>query len=170
MVINPTLVKTEALLLYCRDLIDSYKNLSQDTFNIDHESKEYINTCTLELLDVINKIVQPIDYYIRNARVSRIALILKSYKFIDKSITKQLKKGEKFNPSMLCFSLLCSWFAEKDLNHITKEYLFFTIYPYGEIYDKILFNNKNLDYRAVNMSMINLAENTTNRYNNYKFK
>jgi len=170
MIINPTLVKTEALLLYCRDLIDSYKDKKDDLFDIDKQSKEYINKHTIELLSSINRTIQPTDYYTRNVKVTRIAYIIKSYQYIDKTISKALKKGDQFNPAMLCFSLLCSWFAEKELNHITKEYLYFTIYPYGEIYDKILFNNKDIKYRAVNLAMIDIAENTILKYNNYKFK
>jgi len=170
MIINSSKVKTEALLLFCRDLIDSYKNSKDDIFNISTELKEFIDIRTLQLHKAINVAVQPIDYYVRNKRVSRITIILKTYEFINNSITKLLKDNVKFNPSMLCFSLLSTWFAELGHEIKSKEFLFFTLYPYSEIYDKLLLNLDNIEYKNLNISMLHISEKIILNLNTYRFK
>lgn len=170
MIVNSSKVKTEALLLFCRDLIDSYRDNKDNVFDLSVSLKDFIDTRILQLHKAINVSVQPIDYYLRNKKVSRISMILKTYQYINKSITQLLKNNTKFNPSMLCFSLLSTWFAElgKEIN--TKEFLFFSIYPYGEIYDKLLLNSDNLEYKSLNISMLNISEETIFKLNSYRFK
>ncbi|MGB5867863.1 MAG: hypothetical protein WBG69_08355 [Arcobacteraceae bacterium] len=170
MIINSSKVKTEALLLFSRDLINSYIDSNDEVFNISLELKEFINTRTSQLQKAINHSVQPIDYYIRNQRVSRIAMILKSYEYINKNITKHLKDNAKFNPSMLCFALLSTWFAELGNENDSKEFLYFTIYPYSEIYDKLLLNIDNLEYKSLNINMLNIAEDTILKLHRYGFR
>jgi len=170
MIINATKVKSEALLLFCRDLIGSYQNNKQNQFGVDNETIDYINKQIAHLLKAINVTTQPIDYYVRNQKVSRIAMILKSYQFINKEISKSFKEGDNFNPSMLCFSLLCSWFAELSIGVEDKEFIYFCIYPYGEIYDKLLLNNTNEEYKNLNLKMLNIAETTINNLYRYRFK
>ena len=127
MIINSTKVKTEALLLFCRDLITSYNRDNDDMFSINSNIKTFMNDRIEQLLKAINISVQPIDYYTRNSKVSRISIILKTYQYINNSVSKQLKDGDKFNPSMLCFALLSTWFAELDITKEDKEFLFFSI-------------------------------------------
>ena len=170
MIINSSKVKTEALLLFCRDLIDSYKDNNDEIFDVTKEMKEFIDSRIIQLRKAINISVQPIDYYVRNSKVSRITMILKTYEYINKSITKLMKNNTKFNPAMLCFSLLSTWFAELGQEINSKEFLFFTIYPYGEIYDTLLLNTNNAEYKSLNISMINVAEETIFKLNNYRFK
>ena len=170
MIINSSKVKTEALLLFCRDLIDSYKNNEDDLFDISEVLKEFIENRIAQLHKAINVSVQPIDYYLRNRKVSRISMILKTYEYINKSITKLLKNNTSFNPSMLCFSLLSTWFAELGNENNTKEFLFFTLYPYSEIYDNLLLHANTLEYKRLNISMINVAEETVFKLNTYRFK
>lgn len=169
MIINSSKVKTEALLLFCRDLIDSYKN-SKDIFNVSDETTLFIDHRIEQLLKAINIVIQPTDYYIRNERVSRISLIIKTYKFINKNISIYLKEGDRFNPSMLCFALLSTWFAELQVGEEDKEFIYFSIYPYGEVYDKLLVNIDNHEFRSLNIAMLNLAENTVFKLHDYKFK
>jgi len=170
MIINSSKVKTEALLLFCRDLIDSYKNNEDDLFDISEVLKEFIENRIAQLHKAINVSVQPIDYYLRNKKVSRISMILKTYEYINKNITKLLKNNTSFNPSMLCFSLLSTWFAELGNENSTKEFLFFTLYPYSEIYDNLLLHANTLEYKRLNISMINVAEETVFKLNTYRFK
>ncbi len=170
MIINSSKVKTEALLLFCRDLIDSYKDNHDDIFDVTDDVKEFIDNRIAQLRKAISISVQPIDYYLRNKKVSRIFMILKTYEYINKSITKVMKNNTKFNPAMLCFSLLSTWFAELGHETNSKEFLFFTIYPYGEIYDTLLLNTNNMEYKSLNISMINVAEETIFKLNNYRFK
>lgn len=170
MIINKSKVKTEALLLFARDLIDSYIDSSDEVFDISPELKEFITIRISQLQKAINHSVQPIDYYIRNQKVSRISMILKSYEYINKNITKLLKNNAKFNPSMLCFSLLSTWFAELGNENDSKEFLYFTIYPYSEIYDKLLLNIDNLEYKSLNINMITIAEDTIVKLHRYGFR
>lgn len=170
MIINSSKVKTEALLLFCRDLIDSYKDNHDEVFNISYEIKDFVEIRIKQLHKSINNVTQPIDYYLRNKQVSRIHMILKSYEYINKSITKLMKNNMKFNPTMLCFSLLSTWFAELEKENNTKEFLFFIIYPYSEIYDKLLLNIDNIEYKKLNISMLNIAESTVLKLNTYRFK
>jgi len=170
MIINSSKVKTEALLLFCRDLIDSYKDNNDEIFDVSTEIKEFVDIRTVQLHKAINIAVQPIDYYLRNKKVSRISMILKTYQYINKNITQLMKKNTQFNPAMLCFSLLSTWFAELGHEINSKEFLFFTIYPYGEIYDTLLLNTNNIEYKSLNISMINVAEKTIFNLNTYRFK
>jgi len=170
MIINSSKVKTEALLLFCRDLIDTYTDNKDDLFDISKDVKDFVDSRTTQLHQAINISVQPIDYYLRNKRVSRISLILKTYSHISKNIAKLLKNNTKFNPSMLCFSLLSTWFAELNKESDSKEFLFFSIYPYAEIYDKLLLNSNNLEYKALNISMLNIAEEIIFKLNRYGFR
>jgi len=170
MIINSSKVKTEALLLFCRDLIDSYKDNQNEIFDLSCEIKNFVKIRISQLYKAINNTVQDIDYYLRNKQVSRIYMILKTYEYINKSITKLMKKNMKFNPTMLCFALLSTWFAELGKENDSKEFLFFTIYPYTEIYDKLLLNINDTEYKNLNISMINVAESAVLRLNNYRFK
>jgi len=170
MIINSSKVKTEALLLFCRDLIDSYKDNNDDVFDVSTDIKVFVDNRTMQLRKAINVSVQPIEYYLRNKKVSRILMILKTYEYINKNITQLMKNNTKFNPAMLCFSLLSTWFAELGHEIDSKEFLFFTIYPYGEIYDTLLLNTNNIEYKSLNISMINVAEKTIFKLNSYRFK
>ena len=170
MVINSSKIKTEALLLFCRDLIISYKIDKSQLFNIDSATQVFIDERVDQLLTAINLVIQPIEYYLRNKKVSRISHILKTYNSISKNIAKNFKEGDKFNPSMLCFALLCSWFAELNINEEDKEFIYFSIYPYGEIYDKLLLNISDESYKHLNITMLNIAENVINKLYIYRFK
>ncbi len=170
MIINSSKIKTEALLLICRDLITSYNKNDDEMFMVNNEIKIFMNIRVNQLLEAINLAVQPIDYYTRNSNVSRIAIIIKTYQFINKNISKQIKTGEKFNPSMLCFTLLSTWFAELNVTQENKELIFFSIYPYSEIYDKLLLEINSDEYKQLNISMLNIAEKSMFALFKYKFK
>lgn len=170
MIINSSKVKTEALLLFARDLISSYKNNKDELFTLSTDLKEFVEQRCEQLEKAINVSVQPIDYYVRNQNVSRIAFILRTYEFINKQISKHLKDNSRFNPSMLCFSLLSTWFAELENESNSKEFLYFSIYPYGEIYDKLLLHTNNLEYKNLNIKMLNIAEDVVFKLNSYRFK
>jgi len=170
MIVNSSKVKTEALLLFCRDLIDSYQGNKDELFDIADDLKEFIDNRISQLYKAINISCQPIDYYIRNKKVSRILMILKAYEYINKNITKILKKDARFNPTMLCFTLLSTWFAELEKENNSTEFLFFSMYPYSEIYDKLLLNLDNIEYRDLSILMLNISEDTIFKLNNYRFK
>ncbi len=168
MILNVSKIKTEALLLFCRDLIDAYAQ-TDNIFNIDDEIKVYVNDTIVQLQKAINQIVQPQQYYIDNSRNTRIRSILKSYEYINRSISAHLSPGQRFNPAMLCFSLLTTWFAEFRYESQSKIFIYFTIYPYGNIYDKLLLNLTNDEYKALNISMIQIAEDVMIKLHRYRF-
>jgi hypothetical protein len=170
MIINSSKVKSEALLLFCRELILSYENSDDSIFNISQDIKDFIDEQVKHLYKAINIAIQPNDYYIRNTRVTRIAIIIKTYEHINNNISKKFAKGDIFNPAMLCFALLSTWFAELSITEDDKEFLYFNIYPYSEIYDKLLLNIGDMQYKQVNLTMLNIAEDTITKLYNYRFK
>jgi len=166
MIIDMSSVKTEALLLFCRDLIDSYKNNTDDIYNIDSFTKEFVNKNIDDLKNAIDVVAQNNEYYIKNINVSRIKIIVNFYNIINKTISTHLEKSSRFNPAMLCFSLLATWFKELEHQGHSKEFLYFNIYPYGDIFDLLIINTKNKDYKMLNISMVEIAEDVMIKLNN----
>ncbi|WP_198304312.1 hypothetical protein [Arcobacter vandammei] len=165
MVINISKVKTEALLLFCRDLILSYKdNNDTNSYGLDKEILIEFNNISLDILKEINKVTFSQDYYIKNRKNFRIKAILNCYDFINKELSKNLKENEEFNPSMLYFSLLTLWFKELGKENKSKEFIFFLLYPYEIVYDKLLIGIKNIEYKTMNIKMIELAEKVIYKY------
>lgn len=159
MILNLSQIKTEALLLFCKDLIESYKDKEDEiNFDIDEEISSYINGISNDILKQLKMVTFPSDYYIKNRKHYRIKAILQAYNFINNELTKELKKGKVFNPSMLYFSLLAVWFKELNKESKSKQYIYFTIYPYANVYDKLLLNIKDEKFKLVNISMIKIAE------------
>ena len=159
MVFDPISLKSEALLLVCRDIISSYENSSENIFEFEDEFKEFIQNHVKTLKKGINAVVQNNEYYLRNQRIVRIKMILKYYELINKSITKAFEKNNRFNPTMLCFSMLATWFKEFGIEAKSKEFIFFSLYPYGDIYDKLLVKMDNKQYKELNIFMIQISEN-----------
>jgi hypothetical protein len=168
MIINLKSAKTESLLLFCRDLIDSYEKNSDELFDVDDGLKNFVASHIEQLKKGINAILQPNEYYIRNMTVSRIRIIVKYYNFINKQVSKKLENDARFNPSMLCFSMLATWFKELGNVSSSKEFIFFNIYPYGDIYDSLLINIQDSEYKKLNISMISIAEDIMIKLNKEK--
>jgi len=169
MIIDIVSLKTEALLLFCRDLINTYNEENhspQNTiFIADNYLKGFIKNHIDNLQKGINAILQPNEYYLRNMKVTRIRLILKLYNQINKMVSNHLKNDNRFNPSMLLFAMLATWFKELGYENNSKEFIFFSIYPYSEIYDILLLNVKDLEYKKLNINMIQIAEDVIIRLN-----
>ncbi len=172
MIVDIVSLKTEALLLFCRDLITTYNNQNQNNqdsiFITNAYLEEFIGQHIQNLQKGINAIMQPNDYYIRNMKVTRIKLIVELYNKINKMITNHLKDDPRFNPSMLLFAMLATWFKELGYENKSKEFIFFSIYPYSEIYDILLLNVKDLEYKKLNITMIQIAENVIMRLDKEK--
>lgn len=169
MIVDIISLKTEALLLFCRDLINTYNNENESNRNnifiVDNYLKEFIKNHILNLQKGINAILQPNEYYLRNMKVTRIRLIVKIYNQINKMVSNHLKNDNRFNPSMLLFAMLATWFKELGYENNSKEFIFFSIYPYSEIYDILLLDIKNLEYKKLNINMIQIAEDVIIRLN-----
>lgn len=158
MILNLSKIKTEALLLLCKDLILSYKDNKEELFSIDEEINEYINSLTNDFLKQIENVTFPSDYYIKNRNHYRIKAVLTAYNFINKELSQYLKEGIPFNPAMLYFSLLAMWFMELNKESRSKEFIYFILYPYANVYDKLLINIKDDNFKALNIKMIEIAE------------
>jgi len=66
---------------------------------------------------------------------------------------------------MLLFSMLLLWFKELGYEYNSKEFIFFSIYPYTEIYDMLLLGIKDTEYKRLNISMLQIAEDVINELN-----
>jgi hypothetical protein len=170
MILNISKIKTEALLLFCKDIILSYQSLNNDLFDIDDELKIFIENNTNEILRQLNYLTKPHDFYLRQQNSAHVKAILLAYEYLNKTLNKYLENGKAFNPSMLYFSLLASWFAELQKESRSKEYIYFIIYPYAIVYDKLLLNLTNKEFKALNISMITIAEKVILEFDRYKFK
>ena len=171
MILNLSKIKTESLLLFCKDLIESYQG--QEDINSDGVDKEIINKfnkISEDMLKEIKKVTFSNEYYLQNRTHYRIKAILDAYNFINKEINKTLQKDNTFNPSMLYFSLLALWFKELNKESKTKEYIYFLIYPYGNVYDDFLVSIKDEEFKKLNLKMIDLAEQIIYRLDKYSFK
>jgi hypothetical protein len=105
----------------------------------------------------------------QNRKHYRIKAILDGYNFINNEISKILKQNEEFNPSMLYFSLLAMWFKELNKESKSKEYIYFILFPYANVYDNFLIEIKDKDFKLLNIKMIELAEKIIYKFDKYSF-
>ena len=169
MILNTSKIKTEALLLFCKDIILSYQEKEDEFFDVNEEVKEYVKSVTQDILKQLHGTTHPNAFYLRQKNNSRIKAILNAYNFINKSLSIELQNRKTFNPSMLYMSLMATWFAELGKESKSKEFIYFSMYPYSEIYDKLLINVKDNNFKALNISMIDIAETIVYKLDNYKF-
>ena len=161
MILNISKIKTEALLLFCRDLISSYHNTQNEIdFGVDKDLIEEFDNISMDMLKNINNVCFKNEYYLQNRKHYRPKAILKAYDNLNNLLTKNLKQNQEFNPSMLYFSMLAVWFKELEKESKSKEYIYFLIYPYFNVYDKLLVNMKNENFKKINIQMIEIAEKT----------
>ncbi len=171
MILNLSKIKTESLLLFCRDLILSYKDKDDiEKYLMDKEVIEKFNNIGNDMLKQISNVTLPSSYYLQNRKHYRINAILDGYNFINKEISKNLKENEEFNPSMLYFSLLALWFKELNKESKSKEYIYFILYPYSNVYDKLLVEIKDKEFKLLNIKMIELAEKVIYNFDKYSFR
>ncbi len=174
MILNLSKIKTEALLLFCKDLIASYKDKDEKIFDVDDQTNDYIDEISNAMYKQMKNVTFPNEYYIENSKHYRIKAVLQAYNFINKELTKEFEQNEStgklFNPAMLYFSLLAVWFKELDKESRSKEYIYFTIYPYSNVYDKLLVNVKDEEFKKLNISMIEIAEKIIYRLDRVSFK
>ena len=118
----------------------------------------YVNEISSDMLKQIENVTLPSEQYIKNRKHFRIKAVLDAYNFLNSEISKELSQDKPFNPAMLFFSLLAVWFKELDKETKSKEYIYFLIYPYTSVYDKLLVNIKDDKFKFLNISMIGIAE------------
>ncbi len=170
MILNLSKIKTESLLLFCKDLILSYKDKDDiEKYAMDKDIIEKFNNIGNDMLKQITNVTLPSNYYIQNRKHYRIKAILDGYNFINSEVSKNLKQNEEFNPSMLYFSLLALWFKELNKESKSKEYIYFIIYPYANAYDEFLVGIKDKNFKLLNIKMIELAEKIIYKFDKYSF-
>ncbi len=170
MILNLSKIKTEALLLFCKDLILSYKDKDVKLFNIEEELNNYINSISDDILKQINNVTFDTEHYLKNRKHYRIKAVLMAYNYINDQISKYLSQGSAFNPAMLFLALLAVWFKELDKERTSKEFIYFTLFPYGNVYDKLLINLKDNDFKKINIEMMDIAERTILNLDKVSFK
>ncbi|AXX88724.1 hypothetical protein CKA55_10135 [Arcobacter suis] len=171
MILNLSKIKTESLLLFCKDLILSYKDKKEiEKYVMDKEIIEKFNNIGSDMLKQISNVTYPQNYYLENRKHYRVKVVLDGYNFINNEISKNLKQNEEFNPSMLYFSLLALWFKELNKESKSKEYIYFILYPYSNVYDKLLVEIKDKDFKILNIKMIELAEKVIYNFDKYSFR
>ena len=171
MILNLSKIKTQSLLLFCKDLILSYKDKDEiEKYIMDKDVIEKFNNIGNDMLKQISNVTYPQNYYLENRKHYKIKAILDGYNFINKEISRNLKQNEEFNPSMLYFSLLALWFKELNKESKSKEYIFFILYPYSNVYDKLLVEIKDKEFKLLNIKMIELAEKVIYNFDKYSFK
>ena len=95
MILNVSKIKTESLLLFCKDLILSYKDQSDiEKYLMDKEVIEKFNNIGNDMLKQISNITYPQNYYLENRKHYKIKSILDGYNFINNEISKNLKQNE----------------------------------------------------------------------------
>ena len=137
---------------------------------MDEEVIKNFNNIGNNMLKEILKVTQEEKFYLNNRKHYKVKAILDAYNFINQEISKSLKEGDEFNPSMLYFSMLAVWFKELNKESKSKEYIYFLLYPYGHVYDKLLVEIKNEEFKKLNIKMIELAEKIVYKLYNYSFK
>lgn len=136
----------------------------------DKELIQKFNAIGDDMLKQICNVTLPSEYYIKNHKHYKIRAILDAYNFINEEISKVLENESSFNPSMLYFSLLALWFKELNKESKSKEYIYFIIYPYSNVYDEFLVGIKNQEFKKLNIKMIELAEKVIYKLDSYSFK
>lgn len=158
MILNISKIKTEALLLFCKDLITTYKDNKKQFFPNNQDLEVYMKKVSEEILEQINNVTLPYAMYINNSKNFKIKAILNAYNYLNKEISKELENGKVFNPSMLYLSMLTVWFKELKKESKSKEYIFFLLYTYTKVYDELLLNVNNDELKVLNIEMLNLSE------------
>ena len=102
--------------------------------------------------------------------IAMIGMALGLENIASNEISKSLKEFEAFNPSMLYFSLLALWFKELNKESRSKEYIYFILYPYSHVYDRLLVGMKNKEFKELNIKMIELAEKIIYKFDDYILK
>ena len=158
MILNTSKIKTEALLLFCKDLINSYKKQTTKLETLDTQLLNEFNKISDDMLIQINQVTFSTAYYLKNRDHFRIKAVLNAYNFINKELSNLLEKNSEFNPSMLYFAFLALWFKELNKESKTKEYIYFSLYPYSKAYDDFIVKNSDKKSKQLNIRMIQLAE------------
>ena len=81
MILNLSKIKTESLLLFCRDLILSYKDkVDLENSGVDKDIIENFNNIGINMLKEIKKVTYSDTYYLNNRKTSRVKAILEGYR------------------------------------------------------------------------------------------
>lgn len=167
MIVNLSKIKTEALLLFSKELIKSYIYKDEKIIVVDEYVTKIIEDRTYDIYKNIINTIHRDEVYTSGSNIHA-RLVMKYFDFLNKQITKELKMGEPFNPSVLLFSLLATWFLELGHESKSKEYIYFSLFTYGEIYDLMFVTTQDVAYKAMNIKMVDIAERIIYKYDNVR--
>ena len=168
MILNLSDIKTEALLLLCRDIIEAYGKDS-DIFSLDKEIIDKIKIVVDDISKQLNKVLRPNSYYADNKQLSKVTFTLKAYNMLNNTLSTKFKNDQLFDPFMLCISMIHTWFIELQRENKNKKYIFFLLYTYTDIFDMIV-SIKDKKYQKLSLEMMNIAESVAIDLENYNFK
>ena len=168
MILNLSDIKTEALLLLCRDIIEAYGKDS-DIFSLDKEIIDKIKIVVDDISKQLNKVLRPNSYYTDNQQLSKVTFTLKAYNMLNNTLSTKFKNDQLFDPFMLCISMIHTWFIELQRENKNKKYIFFLLYTYTDIFDMIV-SIKDKKYQKLSLEMMNIAESVAIDLENYNFK
>lgn len=164
MIININRIKTEAILIFCRDLIFSYQD-APAIFEIEQDFLQYFNDETKVINKEINRLLKPNSFYIQNKNNFKVKAVLNAYNELNRITSKYLQNDQAFNPMLFYLSFLTSWFVELEKEKNSKEFIFFNIYPFCELYDQFLFKIHDSSYKILNLQTMDIAETIINEFN-----
>jgi len=167
-ILNLSDIKTEALLLLCRDIIEAYGKDS-DIFSLDKEIIDKIKIVVDDISKQLNKVLRPNSYYADNKQLSKVTFTLKAYNMLNNTLSTKFKNDQLFDPFMLCISMIHTWFIELQRINKNKKYIFFLLYTYTDIFDMIV-SIKDKKYQKLSLEMMNIAESVAIDLENYNFK
>ena len=167
MILNLSTIKTEALLLLCRDIIESY-NKNNDIFSLNKEIVDKVRIIINDISKQLNKVLRPNNYYIENQQLSKVTFILKTYNMLNNTLSTKFKNNQLFDPFMLCISMIHTWFIELQRENKNKKYIFFLLYTYTDIFDMII-SIKDKRYQKLSLEMMDIAESVVIDLENYNF-
>lgn len=164
MIINISDIKTEALLIFCRDIFASYKDSSL-LLEIEPELWGYFQEQNEILLSEINAIIQPNSFYIKGSMAYKNRAIIKYYQHLNNITSSFFKTEQPFNPMLFVISLLTYWFVEYGYEKKSKKYLFFHLFPFVELYDKFLYSVNDTNYKIINITTIDISQKIIEKFN-----
>ncbi len=185
MILQVSTIKTKALLLICKELMQMYQDnetqnkLEEKSEGIKEESFKSLDTSLEKLSEDLLKELKRITKFYYNLdpisqdetpEISSKKAIKKSYDFLNFELNIHLAKNEPYCPLMLCISFLSFWFKELEKENSNKEFIYFLIFPYEQSYDEILFNKENKKYKLLNLKMLELGEEIISKYDELDLK
>jgi len=175
MILQISTIKTKALLLICKELMQMYQDneaqnkLEEKVKKDKKESFESFDTSLEKLSQGMLKELKRITkfYYDLSSETSDLKnqeAIKKSFDFLNFELNAHLAKNEPFCPLMLCVSFLSFWFKDLKQEGSNKEFIYFLMFPYKQSCDEILSSKEDEKHKLLNLKMLEFSEEIILKY------